>query len=119
MIPTRSSHLEGKYGKRMEARIKQHFSDIFEDVQTFRSAIVKFFACYPTGVLEEEVYAMTVSINFGKTTMMEYEYKYFDCENHWGSFKAWDLLRRHPKSADAVDVGDVNHYQSTVVVRRQ
>lgn len=113
MAPREASLQEGRYGARTAVSTNQHFSDISADVQKFRSALAKVRASHPTGVQECEVYAMAVAIHFGKTNKMEYVYKDYDSEKHWCNFKAWLVLREHPKWADAVDGEDVSLSQTS------
>ncbi|PXF45805.1 hypothetical protein BWQ96_04417 [Gracilariopsis chorda] len=69
---------EGKYGYRIVAIIKQHFSEMSTDVQKFFISLGIVRACNPTRFGEEEVASMAVSIPIEHTNRMNYDYKNFE-----------------------------------------
>lgn len=98
--PDPSDVTEGRYGYRSAISIRQHFSDLSADVQKFSLSLSKVQACNPTGVGDDGIISMAVAIHTGQTTTMDYAYKGYcgDMSNcNWISYKAYNVLKHHPK----------------------
>lgn len=61
-----------------------------------------------TGMNEDNIQSMSVAIQLGKPTKMDYIFKDFN-RMEWLGFKAWLLLRKHPKWADLSTVSETSN----------
>lgn len=61
-----------------------------------------------TGVFSHEIYSMEIAMHCDMTSDMEDKNKDLDCVSNWRNYKAWLVLREHPKLCDAPDVENKN-----------
>lgn len=103
--PDVSKETEGRYGTRTDPSIRQHFSDMSADVQSFRVAMYRVTNSNPTGVVAGNIESMAVAIHLGKTNVMYYHYKDLP-PTQWLYYKAWKVLLAHPKWSDVPEANE-------------
>lgn len=97
--PPASKVQDGRYGNRPIISLRNHFASMSAEIQKFYVALRRVRASNPTGVNEDDIASMAVAIHMGKTNKMDYEFKEY-CKDNWVMYKAWMVLRQHPKWAD-------------------
>lgn len=87
------------YGGRTAKSVRAKFDEVAADVQNFRHPFRLFRACNPTGVTQDEVLSMEISVHLGKRKYMAYEAPYFPhCQ--WRKHLSFRVLSLHPKLSD-------------------
>jgi len=85
------------YYHRGNSAIRNHYYDLFHEIQKFNIAIRRVEVSNPTGVTLQQRINMAVAIHVGLTNRMEYKYKDLNPARSWVRYSAWLLLQHLPK----------------------